>query len=840
MTRKGALGGAALLALVLACLAIGFAPRIVAEQVRQEAAARGVELAVTVDSLSLGVSIERMVVERSGATLVCTGGRATMTPRAIVRMERRLSRVYFEECVVSRTETTDQRVQPPAEHADDRSPLSRLFGGLDSLVEIEHLSIERMALRTGDEQLTVTDLNGRLSPGTADVEFSVFLDGPARIDGNARVRANADSLSLESDAALLFADSDLSIARATLGSDGALSLAQARVTTPIANAEITSLQVSPNRAVRVEDVQVEFSPSAPAPSEGRGSLALLPLLTAAVGVPAGTELSIDSTNVVSFVRSLQESLTTTRPILEPTTAEEEQTDTVSPHQLLERSALLRHAVVAFQESVGRIPFDLVLANVRFTGVPGCSEFEIQSVHAAPGELTGHIECDGMGLLLNATPDSTNVGLERVQVQRFHPAARGLVGLSIAPTLTDDATTIHIESTFTELGAYHEAVSHSAVELSGTLALDAVVGAATDEPEVVVHLSGQFGDVPFDGTITTIRDRSTWSLRAEGGVSDPTPCSTMWEATPPGLIPHLGDANVLFAGSAAPRLRATYEFGNSDSFDIRQDGFMGDCSVQSIDEPYDPRVLLADDYVFTVTQHATVPIDVGPGAYGYEPIDGLPSYVPALMYLSEEIAFFDNPGVSLMLMRRAVRMNLRERRYVYGGSTVTQQLVKNLFFGREKTLARKFEEAIVVWAMEQWLTKERILELYLNCVEFAPDVYGITAAALHYFDKHPSELTPLEAAFLAALKPAPSRGERHRRRGHSPDTGWWHERLLVLLQRLVEYGPYIDQAEVEHYAPYIVAFPTSPNFVEVDIEVTPRPKWTISETFIEARARFESQ
>ncbi|MFT6399344.1 MAG: hypothetical protein ACJAYU_004109 [Bradymonadia bacterium] len=350
--------------------------------------------------------------------------------------------------------------------------------------------------------------------------------------------------------------------------------------------------------------------------------------------------------------------------------------------------------------------------------------------------------------------------------------------------------------------------------------------------------GRVGEVPFDGTVTANNERSTWSLRTEGGVSEPTLCSSMWEAAPRGFIPHLEHSNVLFIGSAAPRVRATYEVGNSDSFDMRQDGFMGDCTIESIDEPYDPRVLLEEDYVFTVVEHSTVPIDVGPGAHDYQTMDALPAFVPALMYLSEEIAFLSNPGFSMMLMRRAVRMNLRENRYVYGGSTVTQQLAKNLFFDRKKTLARKFEEAIVVWAMEQWVPKERILELYLNCVEFAPDVYGISAAARHYFDKSPSELTPLETAFLAALKPAPARGERHRRRGHSPDTGWWHERLLVLLTRLVEYGPYIDQAEVDYYAPYVVGFPTSPNFGEVEVAMVPRPKWVATESFTESRARLD--
>ena len=151
--------------------------------------------------------------------------------------------------------------------------------------------------------------------------------------------------------------------------------------------------------------------------------------------------------------------------------------------------------------------------------------------------------------------------------------------------------------------------------------------------------------------------------------------------------------------------------------------------------------------------------LGPGAPSYVTLAALPSYAPALMYLSEEIAFPTNPGVSVGLIERGMRANLREGRYVYGGSTVTQQLVKNVFLRRDKTLARKLEELVLAWAVEQALPKERILELYLNVIEFGPEVWGFAAAARHYFDRDADALTPLEVAFLATLKPAPHEGRR---------------------------------------------------------------------------------
>ena len=79
-------------------------------------------------------------------------------------------------------------------------------------------------------------------------------------------------------------------------------------------------------------------------------------------------------------------------------------------------------------------------------------------------------------------------------------------------------------------------------------------------------------------------------------------------------------------------------------------------------------------------------------------------------------------------------SLERGRFVYGGSTISQQLVKNLFLTRQKNISRKIEEAIITWKMEEVVSKDRIMELYLNCIEFGPNIYGIRHAAQHYFGK----------------------------------------------------------------------------------------------------------
>ncbi len=846
MTRRRAIGGALALAVVLLALAAAFGPRWVAGQIEAEARARGIQLEAEVDARALGVQIDSLSLERSGALITCSGGRATMTPAAILARERQLHRVQFEECVVSKAAGESESEATETAPAES-SRLDRAFDRLDSLMDVEHLSVERVVVEYADNELLLENVRGRLEPGSLDVRFAASHSGQARLSGDARIVANEDAVRLESDDGLLsFADADIQLEAAALVRDGSLRVYGLSLTEERARLQVTSLTVTADQGIVIEGSRLEIldpggSNELGSPGDREGTSPLVAVLERVR--PGAGEVIEDSghDSLLRLLRGLAPGGGTSENSSDPSPSEEPDESSVTrTHRLLDQTAGVRPAFLRLRDAVEAIPVELTASDIELVGIPLCETLEIQSLRAAPGELVGQVDCDQMSFILHADSDATRLVISGGEVGRLHPALRGFVSISVEPELTDDSTVVHVEGTFDELGAQHEMIAPEPILLSGSAVLDVTISHDTQPRTVAVEAIGRLGEVPVSGTVTATLVRETWSLATEGGVSQNTPCATMWESTPEGLITHLQHANVRFSGAAAPRLRATYEVGNSDSFDMRQEGFMGDCEIESIDQPYDPRVLLDEDYVFTVVEHATVPIDVGPGAHGYQTMDELPSFIPALMHLSEEIAFFDNPGVSMMLMRRAVRMNLRENRYVYGGSTVTQQLAKNLFFDREKTLARKFEEAIVVWAMEQWVSKERILELYLNCVEFAPDVYGIAQAARHYFDKHPSALTPLEAAFLAALKPAPNLGERHRRRGHSPETGWWHERLTVLLQRLVEYGPYIDQAEVDHYSPYIVAFPTIPNFAEVEIPMMLRPKGAEEESFTEARARLTAQ
>jgi penicillin-binding protein 1A len=144
------------------------------------------------------------------------------------------------------------------------------------------------------------------------------------------------------------------------------------------------------------------------------------------------------------------------------------------------------------------------------------------------------------------------------------------------------------------------------------------------------------------------------------------------------------------------------------------------------------------------------------AYDFMPFDLLPKHVINAVVATEDRRFFEHLGLDPIGLLRAAFANLRAGRYAQGGSTLTQQLAKNLFLSPERSLRRKVEELIIALWLEARLSKEDILELYLNRVYFGAGAYGIEAAAQRYFGKSARNLTVAEAAVLAGVLKAPSK------------------------------------------------------------------------------------
>lgn len=146
--------------------------------------------------------------------------------------------------------------------------------------------------------------------------------------------------------------------------------------------------------------------------------------------------------------------------------------------------------------------------------------------------------------------------------------------------------------------------------------------------------------------------------------------------------------------------------------------------------------------------------ISPDSPGFVRSDKLPKHVTGAIITAEDEDFYKHNGISWDEISRALEYDIKHMSLKCGGSTITQQLVKNVYLNRKKTFRRKIVEAVTAVRLEKKLSKKQILDYYINIIEFGEGIYGIKRAANVYFDKHPQDLTPEEAAMLASILPKP--------------------------------------------------------------------------------------
>ena len=138
-----------------------------------------------------------------------------------------------------------------------------------------------------------------------------------------------------------------------------------------------------------------------------------------------------------------------------------------------------------------------------------------------------------------------------------------------------------------------------------------------------------------------------------------------------------------------------------------------------------------------------------------PLDQVPTAFRQMLLTSEDHRFYTHGGVDPLAILRAAAENLRQGRLAQGGSTITQQLAKNLWFSFEKRFERKVAEVFGAWRLERMLTKDEILELYINVVWFGEGCTGLRAAARHYYDCEPMALSPSQCQALVDTLKSPA-------------------------------------------------------------------------------------
>jgi hypothetical protein len=178
------------------------------------------------------------------------------------------------------------------------------------------------------------------------------------------------------------------------------------------------------------------------------------------------------------------------------------------------------------------------------------------------------------------------------------------------------------------------------------------------------------------------------------------------------------------------------------------------SAKRLSQSFEHQAIVAVDPV--TLENIFEPIVIGPENPDYVPIEQVSPYVVRAFLTTEDSSFYEHSGFITREFRTALIRNLQAGAFKFGASSITMQMIKNVFLRREKTLSRKFQELFLTWYIETQLEKDRIMEIYVNAIEYGPGLYGIGPAAGVYFNKHPIDITPVEAAFFASILPAPSR------------------------------------------------------------------------------------
>jgi len=238
-----------------------------------------------------------------------------------------------------------------------------------------------------------------------------------------------------------------------------------------------------------------------------------------------------------------------------------------------------------------------------------------------------------------------------------------------------------------------------------------------------------------------------------------PCKDLLRAIPVELVPSL--QGFVLEGDFEMSAAAKIDFADLEAVSLTGSVGIDKCKVKSapprvgakrLMNHFTHRAVMRDGRAVTVELH--------PGSGDYTPLDEISPYMVAAVQTTEDGSFWRHKGFLTSQFEVALRRNLQAGRIRIGASTISMQTVKNVLLSHERTFARKLQEFFLTWYMERALPKKRIMELYLNVIEFGPGIYGVTRASRHYFGKKPADLSPPEAAYLAMMLPSPVKRHVH--------------------------------------------------------------------------------
>lgn len=351
-----------------------------------------------------------------------------------------------------------------------------------------------------------------------------------------------------------------------------------------------------------------------------------------------------------------------------------------------------------------------------------------------------------------------------------------------------------------MSIFHPGLAHAAIEdLSAELVLKGKVESNAELAIELQELKINYRDIQaaLTGRADKLLTEPIIDLRLE---IPKVPCQKVLDALPRPLSARLQGFRL--KGNFSADLKTHIDYSNLTKLKLG-----GAMPVRRCKVTYAPtgvsaeRLLGPFEHEVEPRPGETMSFMIGPEDEDFAPYSEIPQHVVNAFLTTEDGAFFRHKGFIVSQFRTALSRNLGQGGFRLGASTISMQMVKNVLLTHEKTLARKLQELFLVWYLEQILTKERIMEIYLNAIEFGPGIYGIGRAAKHYFGKEVSEITPLEAAFFAVMLPSPKR--RYIQYCEGKMKPKWQRKMHRVLKRMVrrkrltseEYAPFIDK-EIE--------------------------------------------
>ncbi|MGN6107176.1 MAG: transglycosylase domain-containing protein, partial [Kofleriaceae bacterium] len=260
------------------------------------------------------------------------------------------------------------------------------------------------------------------------------------------------------------------------------------------------------------------------------------------------------------------------------------------------------------------------------------------------------------------------------------------------------------------------------------------------------------------------------------VIPPIECQRVLDAIPTEMAPYM----------AGYKLRGTFDADVQLAIDWRDldatqlGGSVGLRRCRVVDEPADSPKRLKEEFEHYVEleKGEWMSFVVGPSNPDFVPFEEISPYVIKSIMSTEDSAFYAHKGFIPTEFRSALVSDLKAGKFRHGASSITMQMVKNVLLYREKTLARKLQELFLTWHVENTLTKDRILEIYFNVIEYGPGLYGIGPATRHYFGKAPRDINPVEAAFYSSILPSPK--ERYKQYCAGTLTRWTTDKIQRIL------------------------------------------------------------